>query len=115
MRHDDAERAIVERARRDRVFAVGHAGDRGDPGVERGGRDLRAGLQRHDAMLHVEKQPVEPGDRHRLGDLDAARHADADPERQFAGFKLLAGDIADSGHRHLPKLCFNVAVPACTF
>ena len=39
--------------------------------------------ERHDAVLHVEKQPVEPGRRHRLGDLDAAGHANADAERQM--------------------------------
>ena len=41
----------------------GHARDRRDAGVERGGRDLRAGFERHHAMLHVEKQPVEAGRR----------------------------------------------------
>ena len=46
-----------------------------------------------------------PADRHRLGDLDAARHADADPERQLAGFELLAGGVADgSGHGGLPQV-----------
>ncbi len=80
MRHYDAERAIVERPCGDGIFAVGHARDRRDAGIERGGRDLRAGFERHDAMLHVEKQPVEAGDRHCLGDLDAARHAHPDPE-----------------------------------
>src|SRR3954453_12645336 len=105
MRHDDAEHAIVERARRDRIFAVRHARDRRDAGIERRGRDLRAAFERHDAVLHVEEQPVEPGHRHRLGDLDAARHADADAERQLALFELLAGNIADGGwHRGSPWL-----------
>ena len=45
MRHHDAEHAVVERPRRDRVFAVGHPRDRGDAGVERRRRDLRAGLR----------------------------------------------------------------------
>src|SRR6516225_2370680 len=35
MRHDDAERAIVQRSRGDRVFAVRHARDRRDAGIER--------------------------------------------------------------------------------
>jgi hypothetical protein len=66
-----------------------------------GRRDLRAGLQRHDPVFHVEEQPVEPGDRHRLGDLDAARHADADAEGELASFQFLAGNIADGRHRRL--------------
>ena len=104
MRHDDAERAIVQGPRGDRVFAVRHARDRRDAGIECRGRDLRAGLERHHAVLHVEKQPVEAGRRHRLGDLDAARDAHADAERQLALFELLAGDIADGGghRRFLP-------------
>src|SRR6516165_6907933 len=48
-------------------------------------------------MLHVEKQPVEAGHRHGLGDLDAARDAHADAERQLALFELFAGDVADGG------------------
>jgi hypothetical protein len=48
-------------------------------------------------VLHIEKQPVEAGNGHGLGDLDAARHAHANPERQLALFKLFTGDIADSG------------------
>src|SRR5207302_3970018 len=59
---------------------------------------------RHDAMLHVEEQPVEPGDRHRLGNLDAAAQADADAERQLALFELVAGNVADGGHRRLPEV-----------
>jgi hypothetical protein len=38
-----AERAIVQGAGRDRVFAARHAGDGRDAGIERGGRDLGAG------------------------------------------------------------------------
>jgi hypothetical protein len=48
-------------------------------------------------VLHVEKQPVEAGHRHCLGDLDAARHTHPDTERQLALFELFAGDIADIG------------------
>ena len=103
MRHDDPERAIVEGTRRDRIFAVRDTRDRRDAGVERGGPDLGAGLKRHNPVLHVEEEPVEAGDRHRLGDLDAAGHADADAERQLSLFELLPGDVADGTHRWLPS------------
>jgi hypothetical protein len=46
MRHDDAERAIIERPGGDRVLTVRHPRDRRDAGIECGGRDLRAGLER---------------------------------------------------------------------
>jgi hypothetical protein len=50
------------------------------PASSAGGRYLRAGLERHDTVLHIEKQPIEAGYRHCLGDLDAARHAHPDAE-----------------------------------
>src|SRR5271165_1486082 len=100
MRHNNTERAIVEGPRGDRVLAVGYAGNWRNARVERSRRYLRAGFERHDAMLHVEKQPIEAGYRHGFGDLDAARHAHANPERQLTLFELFACDIADSdGHR----------------
>src|SRR5712671_1567912 len=104
MRHHNPERAIVEGAGRDRVFAIGDARDRRDTGVERRGRDLRTSFERHDAVFHVKKQPVEAGDRHGLRDLDAAGHADADTERELSLFELLAGDVADGTHRRLPQI-----------
>src|SRR6516162_8792159 len=55
MRHDDAERAIVQGTSGDCILPVRHPRDRRDAGVERRGRDLRASLERHDAVLHVEK------------------------------------------------------------
>src|SRR5438874_160807 len=63
-----------------------------------------AGFERHDAVFHIEKQPVEAGDRHGLRDLDAAGHADADTERELSLFELLAGDVADGTHRRLPQI-----------
>jgi hypothetical protein len=48
-------------------------------------------------VLHIEKQPIEPGRRHRPRDLDAARDADADAKRELTGIKLLARDVSDGG------------------
>src|SRR5437868_5726064 len=104
MRHDNPERAIVEGAGCDRVFAIGDARDRRDTGVERRGGDLRTSFERHDTVFHVKKQSVEAGDRHGLRDLDAAGHADADTERELSLFELLAGDVADGTHRRLPQI-----------
>jgi len=42
--------------------------------------DLRAGFERHDAVFHVEKQPIEAGDGHCLGDFDTAGHAHPDAQ-----------------------------------
>jgi hypothetical protein len=63
------------------------------------------------AVLHVEEQPVEAGNRHRLGDLDAARHADADAERQLALLKLFARDVADCGGHAVISLSSVVRRP----
>src|SRR6516162_9635434 len=60
MRHDDTQRAIVECPRGDRIFAVRPARDRRDAGVERGYRDLGAGFERHDTVLHVENSQSKP-------------------------------------------------------
>jgi hypothetical protein len=50
--------------------------------------------------------------RHRLGNLDAARQTHPDAERQLALFELFAGDIADGdGHRAAP-FQVNVAMAA---
>jgi len=61
-------------------------------------------------MLHVEKQPMEAGDRHRLGNLDAARQTHPDTERQMALFELFAGDIADGGGHRAAPFQVNVAM-----
>jgi hypothetical protein len=84
MRHHDPQRAIIQRSGCNRILPVRDTSDGGDTGVQRGGGDLGTGLKRHDAVLHIEEQPVEPGGGHRLGDFHAAGHADADPEGQMA-------------------------------
>jgi hypothetical protein len=48
-------------------------------------------------VLHIEEEPVEAGNGHGFRDLDAARHAHANAERQLPLLELFAGDIADSG------------------
>ena len=98
MRHDDAERAVVQSPRGYRIFAVRHPSNRRDAGIEGRRRDLSASLERHDAMLHIEKQPVETRCSHGLGDFDAARQAHANAKRQAALFESFTGDIADGGH-----------------
>src|SRR2546430_6862135 len=66
--------APLSRARVAIEYSLGDARDRRDTGVERRGGDLRTSFERHDAVFHIEKQPVEAGDRHGLRDLDAAGH-----------------------------------------
>ena len=107
MWHDDAECAIVQGARGDRVLAIRHTRYRRDARIERRCRYLRASLERHHAVRHVEKQPVETGDRHGFGNLNAARDANADAKRQLASFELFVGDIADGGgHWRFPSSYF---------
>ena len=95
MRHDDAERAVVEQARRDRILAVRNAHDRRDPGIERRERDLRRRFDRKRAVLEIDEQPVVAGARHRLGDLDRPHDPDADAERQFAPLELFPRNVAN--------------------
>ena len=90
MRHHDAERAVVEQPRGERILALGHPHDRRDAGVERRDRELRGGLDRHRAVLEIEKQPVEARRLHRLGDLDRAGGAHPEAERDLAARQPLA-------------------------
>jgi hypothetical protein len=60
-------------------------------------------------VLHIEEEPVEAGNGHGFRDLDAARHAHANAERQLPLLELFAGDIADSGgHRQLPRAIWKI-------
>ncbi len=98
MRHDDAEGAAVEGARRHRHLHRRHADDRRDAGVERRDRDLRGGVERHRAMLEVEEDPVIAARLEDLGNIDAAAEANAEADRQFAALQALACRVADGVH-----------------
>ena len=80
MRHDDAPAAAVERTRRHVDLAMRHAHDRRDAGIERRDRNLRASIERHRAMLEIDKQPIPAAAFHDAADLGTARetqsHAD---------------------------------------
>ena len=95
MRHHDPHGAVVQGSCGDRILSIRHPRDRRDPRVQRRHADLRAGIQRHRAVFHVQEQPVEPGGGHRGRDFHAARHAHADTQRQLPGFKLLASDVTN--------------------
>jgi hypothetical protein len=75
-----------------------HAHDRRDARVKRRDRDLRAGLERHRAMLEIEEQPIEAAGFRDLGDIDAAHEAHTKADRYFPALEALAGGIADGAH-----------------
>ena len=96
MGHDDPLRAGVEHARGVEMLEARHPHDRRDAGVL--GRDAELGHQidRHRAVLHVDEQEVVARGLHQLADLDRARQAQPDPERELARLQALLGEVADA-------------------
>ena len=99
VRHHDALRAGIERAGRVEMLESRHPHHRRDPGILGGDADLRREVDRHRVVLHVDEQEIVAGGLHDLGDVDRARLAQPDPERQLAGLQAFLGVIADRDHR----------------
>lgn len=91
MRDDDAERAVVQDACGQRVFAVEDADDVRDAGVQRGDRHLRGLVEREHAMLAIQPEPVVAGGLGHGGDLHGAQHADRKADRHAACCQFVAG------------------------
>ena len=112
MRHHHAKGAVVEQARGERMVAARHAHQRCDARIEAGDRKCGGGLNRHGAVLEVEKQPVEARCPHRLGDFDRARDPDAEPERHLAVLQPPPCRILDRVHRHVADVLRGVITAA---
>src|SRR5205823_3518216 len=94
--------AAVEKSGRHPQLPGRDPRDRGDLGAERGDRDLHRGIEIHRIVLEVEKQPVVAAGFHDRRDVDRARLAQDDPERQLAGIEpLLRGILQNNGHQSL--------------
>jgi hypothetical protein len=81
MRHDNAERSPIERARSDIPLTRRNPNDRRDVVVHRGDGDLRHRFEGERAVLQIDEEPIEVACPHHFGDLDAARETHADSER----------------------------------
>ena len=90
MRHDDTQRAVVQRPCRLIHRAGANAHDRRDAGRQGGDAKLRGFLDGERAMLAVDEHPVVAGrgGQHGRGDGSQVMHAEA--QGHFAGFEALA-------------------------
>ena len=93
--HDHALGPAVEDSTRVEMLKTGHVHDGRNTRVLRGHADLHCGIQRHRAVLHVDEQPVVAAGLHDLADVDAARLAQPDTERELAGEQTLLGNVSD--------------------
>ena len=103
MRHDHAERAVVERARALVERAGADAHDRRDAGRQRGDADLRRVMRRYRAMLHVDEQPVVVGRRRDHPGRAGAQMVHAEAERELVVLQLQLGLVLE--HRRPPDRC----------
>jgi hypothetical protein len=89
----------IERAGRVEMLKRRHPHHGRDPDILGGDADLRRQIDRHRVVLHVDEQEIVAGGLHDLGDVDRARLAQPDPERQLARLQTFLGVIADRDHR----------------
>ena len=97
MRHDHAERAVVEAARAliERVGADAH--DRRHAGRQRGDADLRRVVRRDRAVLHVDEQPVVVGRGRDHAGRAGAQMMHAEAERELVVLQLELGFVLEHG------------------
>jgi hypothetical protein len=92
VRHDHAQRAAVEHTADD--VELRHAGERRDPGIQRGKAYLAGRLQRQAGMLKVDIERVEARGLGETRDLTAAREAHRHGGRDFAAREPLLDAVA---------------------
>ena len=109
MRHHDAEPAAIEKPRSHPQLPGWHPHHRRDPDPERGDRDLHRHVEIHRIVLEIEKQPVVAGGLHDRRDIDGARLAQNDAERQLAGLEPLARGIAQGCRHGLAPSLYDLA------
>ena len=99
MRHDHAERAIVEAARAFIERACADAHDWRDAGRQRRDAELRRLVRRNRAVLHVDEQPVVAGRGREHRGTGGAQVMHAEAERKLAALEFLFCGVLD--HRHV--------------
>src|SRR4051794_9456609 len=111
MRHDHAERAVVESARAFVERSGADAHDRRDAGRKCGDTELPRLMHRMGAVLHVNEQPVVIGGRRKHRGRAGAQVMDAKAERQLVVLQPEFGFVLDKRHGALPGWSMIDAAP----
>ena len=81
MGDDDAERATIQAARRQRQLTTWHTDNRRDARIQRRDADLVRGFYRGRPVFQIDEQPIVPRGFHDARNLHAAHRFDAHADR----------------------------------